>query len=156
MNFIDKRAMGSDNELKKRKCIYDGISLDLSKLEINEAVIIKNKLFSFKKIILSVGKKLNKSNKFYKYNFDNDHKSYVGFFNHTLNHDNTAYEFFTKKGPLAVLPAPEKNKKFSTFIFSTKKNMNLNRLDILLKQFSKTHGKIKLNKNIYNFNIVHI
>ena len=32
--------------------------------------------------------------------------------------------------------------------------MNLNQLDILLKQFfSKTHGKIKLNKNIYNFNI---
>ena len=60
LNFIDKEAMGSviynndllkiaHNELKKRKCIYDGISLDLSKLEINEAVMIKNKLFSFKK-----------------------------------------------------------------------------------------------------------
>ena len=165
LNFIDKEAMGSviynndllkiaHNELKKRKCIYDGISFDLSKLEINETVKIKNKLFSFKKIILSVGKKLYKSHKLYKYNFDNDHKSYVGFLNHTLNHDNTAYEFFTKKGPLAVLPAPERNKKFSTFIFSTKKNMNLNQLDILLKKFfSKTHGKIKLNKNIYNFNI---
>lgn len=165
LDFTDKEAMGSvifnndllkiaHNELKKGKCIYDRINLDLSKLEINETVKIKNKLFIFKKIILSVGKNFNGVDNVVKYNYDNDHKSYVGFFNHTFNHNNIAYEYFTKKGPLAVLPAPEKNKKFSTFIFSTKKNMNLNQLDILLKEFfSKTHGKIKLNKNIYNFNI---
>ena len=59
LNFSDKEAMGSvifnndllkiaHNELKKGKCIYDRINLDLSKLEINETVKIKNKLFILK------------------------------------------------------------------------------------------------------------
>lgn len=165
LHFGDKEAMGSvifnndllkiaHNELKKGKCIYDRTNLDLSKLRINETVKIKNELFTFKKIILSVGKKFNGLNDVVKYNYENEHKSYVGFFNHTFSHNNIAYEYFTKKGPLAVLPAPKRYKKFSTFIFSTKKNMEHSQLNILLKQFfSKTHGKIKLNKNIYNFKI---
>lgn len=60
LDFTDKEAMGSvifnndllkiaHNELKKGKCIYDRINLDLSKLEINETVKIKNKLFILKK-----------------------------------------------------------------------------------------------------------
>lgn len=165
LHFSDKEAMGSvifnndllkmaHNELKKVKCIYDRINLDLSKLGINETIKIKNEFFTFKKIILSVGKNFNGVNNVVKYDYDNAHKSYVGFFNHTFEHNNIAYEYFTKMGPLAVLPAPKRNKKFSTFIFSTKKNMEHSQLDIFLKKFfSKTHGKIILNKNIYNFNI---
>ena len=47
--------------------------------------------------------------------FDQKHQSYVGFFKHSKDHNNTAYEFFTHKGPLAVLPAPSGNKKKINF-----------------------------------------
>lgn len=68
-----------------------------------------------------MGKNFNGVDNVVKYNYDNDHKSYVGFFNHTFNHNNIAYEYFTKKGPLAVLPAPEKNKSFLLLYFPQKK-----------------------------------
>ena len=54
-------------------------------------------------------------------------------FNHREKHNQTAYEIFTPKGPLAVLPSPSRGKKSSTFIFSTKDKMSFANLSNLIK-----------------------
>ena len=38
------------------------------------------------------------------------------------NHNNTAYEFFTKNGPLAILPSPSFKKKNQHLFILQKKN----------------------------------
>ena len=81
--------------------------------------------------------------------------SFVGFFKHSKNHNNFAYEVFTKTGPLAVLPAPYKNKLFSTFIYSSKIKISYNDLKNLIKKiFSQSHGSINFEKEINFFPII--
>ena len=54
---------------------------------------------------------------------------------------------------MAVLPAPKK-KRYSTFIFSTKKNYSRNDIKILLKKyFNNSHCFIELDKKINYFPI---
>ena len=128
--------------------------MNLSLLKENKILIIDNKKFIFKKIILSLGKNFTETDKLKKYKFKSNHRSFVGFFNHTKDHKNYAYEFFTNLGPLAVLPAPKKNKKYSTFIFSSKTTLNQKQLHQLLKKYFKmTHGDISIQNEINNFPI---
>ena len=55
---------------------------------------------------------------------------------------------------MAVLPAPKKNKRYSTFIFSTKNYYSKNNIKKLLqKHFRNTHGFIGLDEKINNFPI---
>ena len=99
-------------------------------------IVIKNQKFNFKKIIFTLGKNYNQISDIKKFSFKSKHHAYVGFFNHTKIHNNIAYEYFTKIGPLAVLPAPNKNKNLSTFILSSSKKFNEIELKkILIKNF---------------------
>lgn len=144
----------AQNELIKKKLLFINIKLNLSHLKENKILIINNKKFIFKKIILSLGKNFTETDILKKYNFNSNHRSFVGFFYHTKAHKNFAYESFTNLGPLAVLPAPNKNKKYSTFIFSSKKLLNQKQLYHLLnKHFKYTHGIISLQNEIKNFPI---
>ena len=121
------------------------------KLKINESIIINQKSYTFRQIIFSTGKNSNYKDQ---YNFLSNHHAYVGFFHHSYDHKNVAYENFTKKGPLAILPAPAKNKQYSTFIYSTSEKMELKSLGSLIqKSFIATHGKITLNKKFFKFKI---
>ena len=139
--------------LLDKKLLYKNINISLVKFLQSKKTTISNKRIEFKKIILTAGKFFNDELIINKKAFDEGHISYVGFFNHTKNHHNNAYEIFTSKGPLAVLPAPNKNQKYSTFIYSSKIDHNINFRTLISDNFQKTHGKISLNKNIKNFTV---
>ena len=141
----------------EKKILISNYDLDYNNLPKNNIINIKNKTYSFKKIILSVGKnvKFNSihetQDKFYK----NYQLAHVGFFTHSKVHNNTAYEIFTKNGPLAVLPSPYKNNLKSTFIYSSKQKITNNNIKSLIKKnFINSHGKIIFDKNFYDYPII--
>ena len=142
------------NELKIKNLIYKDINIPINNLLPHQVITINKKKFNFKKIIVCVGKNYLNSKVLKKFSFRSNHNSFVGFFNHTKQHNNVAYEHFTNQGPLAVLPAPKKEKKLSTFIFSTKEKMNIKKIEILIKKnFQQSHGEINLISKLSTFPI---
>lgn len=139
--------------LLDKKILYKNINISITNLLQSKKENILGKKIEFKKLILTVGKFFDDNLIIKKRSFAEGHTAYVGFFNHTLSHQNYAYEIFTPKGPLAVLPAPGKMKKFSTFIYSSKNDQNINFQKLLSKNFKNTHGNIILNSQIKNFSI---
>lgn len=140
--------------LIKKKILYTGLDFDSLNIEPNSETYIRNQLYFFKKIILSLGKNYDSNRNLKKTNFISNHHAYVGFLIHTKYHQQTAYEIFTANGPLAILPSPNHDKKISTFIYSTNKKISLNSLSILIKRnFELTHGKISLDKSLSFFSI---
>lgn len=140
-------------KLKSKKSILFNVDLPISSLKKEKLICIKKKLYIFKKIILSAGKSFN-NEVINKKSFNQGHQSYVGFFKHSKNHNNSAYEVFTNTGPLAVLPAPQKDKLFSTFIYSSKIKISNNDLKNLInKNFSQSHGLIDFEKKINFFQL---
>ncbi len=77
-------------------------------------------------------KKTLKTNSFQK---DYSKKALVLTFSHSLNHNNTAYEFFYKNGPLAILPMQKKNNEHNSSIVWTNEN---NYIDSLSKVDTST------------------
>ena len=145
----------SRSYLQKYKILVNNI--DFTKINISSlnSINIKDKLFSFKKIIFALGRNFNNDYYVKKKQFKVTHKAYVGFFKHEIEHSQTAYETFTASGPLAVLPCPHKNKKFSTFIFSTPNQISKKNLSSkIVKYFSNTHGKIQMKNEISEFPII--
>ncbi len=141
--------------LLKKNLLIEGINIEISKIKSNEKIKIENKNYLFKKIILCLGKNYENEDTIKKFSFPSLHKSYVGFFDHSVVHNQIAYEIFTPEGPLAVLPAPSKSKKTSTFIFSTQNKISRTNIQKLIKNyFSKTHGLINLKKKIYEYKIL--
>ena len=144
----------SRDYLLKNKLLISGIDLKSSDIKAKSAIIIKNKSFYFKKIILAHGKNYENNANIIKTSFQTNHHAYVGFFNHTKMHNQIAYEIFTTKGPLAVLPSPNKNKRYSTFIYSTQDQMSMLDLTKLIKKhFQLSHGLLSLKKSIKYFPI---
>ena len=142
------------SKLLKLKCMIGGINLNQDNIKANEIIVLNKSRYLFKKIIFATGKNANFSKGFSKKTFPTKHKSYVGFFSHSKNHQNIAYEIFTKNGPLAVLPAPSKKKNYSTFIFSTPEPYSIpEQFKILKKNFQGSHGAIKLKKKIFEFSL---
>ena len=114
---------------------------------------IHSKNFICNKIIFSLGKNYTNHENLKKI-FDFGHKAYVGFFKHQKVHNQIAYEIFTPSGPLAVLPSPSRQKKSSTFIFSTKNKMSLSNLSAMIKNnFYPTHGNIYMRSSISHYPI---
>ena len=91
--------------MKANKSIIEVSDLDIGQLNENKIIQLKNKKYLFNHIILSVGKKFDDNSVIKKYSLPNSHRAYVGFFEHSTNHNQTAYEIFTERGPLAVLPS---------------------------------------------------
>ena len=161
----DHESMGSvifNNSLLKtardfliqKKIILFGVDYNSLHMKSKHSVSINKKIYYFNKIIISLGKNLEKHDLIKKNYFDTKHQAYVGFFNHQKNHNQTAYETFTTNGPLAILPSPSPNKKSSTFIYSTKNEMNFDNLTkIITKNFIKSHGKINLKYSISKYPI---
>ena len=147
-------------DLVRKKLLYLKIlktnnNFEVNDLSPNKALNINNKNYVFKKIIISIGKNII-SNTYHKsLIFDQQHFSYVGFFKHSKDHDNTAYEFFTNHGPLAVLPSPAVNKKKSTFIYSSKQKIDKIKLQKLIKtKITRSHGKLTFDHLIQKFPII--
>ncbi len=141
--------------LLRKNLLIEEINIDISKITPNQKIKIKNKIYVFKKIILCLGKNYVNDATIKKFSFPSLHKSYVGFFDHSIVHNQTAYETFTQDGPLAVLPVPSKLKKTSTFIYSTPSQVSNNDIQKLIKNyFSKSHGSINFKKEIYQYKIL--
>ena len=110
-----------------------------------QSIISINKNIFFNKMIISLGKNYENNEILNKTKFKSLHQAHVGFFDHQKNHNQIAYEIFTPNGPLAVLPSPSTYKKSSTFIYSTKDDMNVNSISNIIKYyFLSSDGKLKL------------
>ncbi len=162
----DREAMGNviynaelmkiaRQNLSNLQILKSNIQIDLRSLSPKKITKIHNKYYSFKKIIISIGKKITSSQINKSLTFNNGDFSYVGFFKHQNDHNNFAYEFFNQDGPLAVLPSPYLNNKKSTFIFSTNKPTTYPKIKSLIKKnFSLSHGKILFDKQLYKFPVI--
>ena len=144
----------SRNYLLKNKILLNDVDFNGFNFNPKSIVKINSKEYLFKKIIIALGKNYSNSEILKKNTFNFGHQAYVGFFKHQKNHNQTAYEIFTPKGPLAVLPSPSRQKKSSTFIFSTKNKISSSNLSTLIKNnFYVTHGNINLKSSISYFPI---
>ena len=140
--------------LENLKILELDVNIDFNKLLPNKTTKINKNNYSFKKIIVSIGKNIISDVNHKSIVFDQEQHSYVGFFKHSKNHNNTASEIFTQDGPLAVLPSPSTKKNRSTFIYSSRKKIDINRLQkIIHKKFEKSHGKLMFDKSISKFPI---
>ena len=139
-------------KLKKLKILKTNININFEDLKPNKLININRTNYIFKKIIISVGKSINQSQKYKSIVFNQGHNSYVGFFKHANDHESVAYEIFSKEGPLAVLPSPYSNRKKSTFIYSTNKKTSYSNIhSIIKKNFQSSHGNIIFDKSIDKF-----
>lgn len=130
-------------------------NLDISKVLPDKLIFIDNKNYSFNKVIISIGKNIVSDLNHKTITFDQKHQSYVGFFKHSKDHNNTAYEFFTDKGPLAILPAPSANQKKSTFIYSSKEDTDRYQIQKLInKKIINSHGKLIFDQSMSKFPII--
>ena len=142
-------------ELEKTNSIIKGVNIPLKKIRPNELISINDRKYSFRNIVLSFGKKFQEDAILKKFTFSKDVKANVGFFKHSIKHNQIAYEVFTSDGPLAVLPAPNKSKKESTFIYSSKKSVSTDNLHKLINRyFNETHGTINFHNKISKFEII--
>ena len=141
-------------KLKNLNILKIDNSIDTSEIYSNKNLSINNNNYRFKKIIISIGKNILSDITHNSIIFNDKHYSYVGFFKHKIDHKNTAYEFFTNEGPLAILPAPAANKKKSTFIYSSKEKINKTQLQKLIyKKIGASHGNLVFDKSMTKFPI---
>ena len=141
-------------KLENLRILKTDNDIDISEIYPNKNLCINNTNFCFKKIIVSIGKNILSETAHGSIILNNSHHSYVGFFKHSKDHNNTAYEFFTNEGPLAILPAPSINKKKSTFIYSSKEKINKTKLHKLInKKIKISHGKLIFDQSITKFPI---
>ena len=141
-------------KLEKLKILVSGINFNICEVLPNKNLIINKKNYIFKKVIVSIGKNIISNKNHKSVVFDQQHHSHVGFFKHSVNHKNIAYEFFTHEGPLAVLPSPNYNKKSSTFIYSSKEKINKSNIQKLINEkISESHGKLIFDSSIYQYPI---
>ena len=142
-------------KLVNLKILKIDANINISKILPYKTILIDNKNYIFKKVIISIGKNIVSNLNHKTITFDQKHQSHVGFFEHSKDHNNTAYEFFTHEGPLAVLPAPSGNKKKSTFIYSSKEDINKYQIRKLInKKTINSHGKLFFDQSISKFPII--
>lgn len=142
-------------KLNNLQILKSNININLDSLSPKKVTKIHNKYYSFKKIVISIGKKITSNEKNKSLTFNNGDYSYVGFFKHQNDHKNCAYEIFNKDGPLAVLPSPHINNKKSTFIFSTNTRTTYPKIKSLIKKnFFSSYGKMLFDKQLYKFPII--
>ena len=144
----------AQKKLANLKILKTNINLEMNEILLNKTFHICEKNYTFKKIIISIGKNIISDVNHKSIIFDQQHHSFVGFFQHARDHNNTAYEFFTHEGPLAILPAPSLDKKKSTFIYSSKQETNKTQIQKLInKKISKSHGKLIFDQPLTKFPI---
>ncbi len=120
-------------KLKKQKNvkIFNNVSIKDIYYESNR-VVTKHKNFKFSANLLLASDGKNSSiRKIFKtpvYNKDYKKKAIVINFYHSNNHKNTAYEFFFKNGPLAILPMQRNKNMFQSSIVWTNTNQFINSL----------------------------
>lgn len=138
--FKDKliRRIRSSNNIK----IYQNTKIkNLLQEENNVTVIIEEKIKILSKLLIASDGKNSFIQSFCnlpKYKINYDQSALVLNFQHSKNHNNTAYEIFLPNGPLATLPVKTNKKRIftSSLIWSENKEF-INHLQNLSKNFIK-------------------
>ena len=153
-NLNQEKILNFENKKKLFSTIRNYELLSSLKKELN-----KNKLFKTKKIfnnflqiqgnynlIINCDYKNKISKKFFYKRIDKNYNSFA----HTtiVKHDkiednNTAYQYFTKRGPLAFLPI---SKNETSIVYSVKGSKDVN-LDYFIKKFNTKFRINKINKH---------
>ncbi len=160
LGYIVKNEFILDNFYRKIKeqkniKIFNNISLKNIYYQGNRIITNQNDfLINANLLIASDGKK-SSVRKIFKtpiFNKDYKKKAIVINFYHSKNHQNTAYEFFFKNGPLAILPMQNHKEKFQSSIVWTNNNEfvdslfsldNKKIISILNEKISGSVGEIK-------------
>tara|TARA_B100001057_G_scaffold411763_1_gene427560 strand:- start:21 stop:1202 length:1182 start_codon:yes stop_codon:yes gene_type:complete len=136
LGYIAKNEFILNNlyrKLQKQKNvkIFNNVSVKDIIYKGNKVVAKLNNLSISSNLLLASDGKNSHIRKIFKtpvYNKDYKKKAIVVNFYHSKNHHNTAYEFFFKKGPLAILPMKKNNNKFQSSIVWTNTNEYINSL----------------------------
>ncbi len=147
------------NNIKKNKNIKILNNININNLEIlKESIIIHT---NKKKIVSDLNIASDGKNSFVKkifktpYFFKNYNKSaLVTTFTHSKNHNNTAFEFFYKNGPLAILPMKKTKGNFTSSIVWTNNTEYLK--NILNLESEKLISILKKETQLCIGNINHI
>ena len=114
----------------KAKIINFENNNDAIKINLNDVSIVSN-------LNIAADGKNSFVKQYYKTpHFIKDYKkaAFVVIFTHLLDHNNTAYEFFYKNGPLAILPMQSINGNFASSIVWTNEQKYLNSISKLNNQ----------------------
>ena len=140
---------------QKNVKIFNNVSVKDIYYEGDRIVSKQNNFLVKTNLLLASDGKNSSIRKIFKtpiYNKDYRKKAIVINFNHSKNHYNTAYEFFFKNGPLAILPMQKNNNDFQSSIVWTNTNDFINSLNdlednkiisILNKKIKGSIGEIK-------------
>ena len=136
LGYIAKNEFILNNlyrKLQKQKNvkIFNNVSVKDIIYKGNKIIAKLNNLSISSNLLLASDGKNSHIRKIFKtpvYNKDYKKKAIVVNFYHSKNHHNTAYEFFYKKGPLAILPMKKNNNKFQSSIVWTNTNEYINSL----------------------------
>ncbi len=120
-------------KLQKQKNvkIFNNTSIKDIFFEENKIITKQNNFCVKSNLLLATDGKNSFIRKIFKTPFyvkDYKKKAIVINFYHSKNHQNTAYEFFFKNGPLAILPMQKNNKKFQSSIVWTNTDKFINSL----------------------------
>ncbi len=160
LGYIVKNKFILDNlyrKLQKQenvKIINNVLVKEIS-YESNRIVTKQNDFFINANLVLASDGKNSSIRKIFKtpiFSKDYKRKAIVINFYHSKNHENTAYEFFYKNGPLAILPMQQSKNEFQSSVVWTNTNEYINSLlslddskiiSILNKKIRGSIGEIK-------------
>ena len=160
LGYIVKNEFILDNlyrKLQKQKKlkIFNDVSIKDIFYEDNRIITKFDNCFVSSNLLLASDGKNSSIRKIFKtpiYSKDYKKKAIVINFYHSKNHLNTAYEFFFKNGPLAILPMQKNKNNFQSSIVWTNTNEYINSLlsldnnkiiSILNEKIKGTVGEIK-------------
>ena len=172
INFDSKR--GSYFSIVKYSNLFQLLEKDLKKSKnIKKFLVTTNKLNTIIKnkkydLIINSDFKNQISKKYFyrKYSKDYNSTAYTTIINHKECQNKSAYQIFTKFGPLAFLPISEKNTSLVFSIYDKNFDMNSDKVVKLIKFYNKKYNiknfdkiekfKLKLStlRNYYYKNIV--
>ncbi len=120
-------------KLKEQKNvrIYNNILIKDIFYENNRIITRQNDFFINSNLLLASDGKNSSIRKIFKtpiYNKNYNKKAIVINFYHSQNHQNTAFEYFLKNGPLAILPMQKNNNEFQSSIVWTNTEKFVNSL----------------------------
>ena len=148
-------------ELQKRKNIkfFDNSNIKEVKASNDYITSYTDKKTIISKLLIAADGKNSSVKKYLKtktFSKNYSHSASVINFNHTKNHNNTAFELFYKTGPLAILPMKkiDKNSFSSSIIWTNKKNYT-NELSKIEKNLLKLILEEKVSSYVGNILKIH-
>ncbi len=136
LGYIVKNEFILDNLYKKLRTqknvkIFNNLSIEDVFYEGNRIITKQNNFFVNTNFLLASDGKNSSIRKIFKtpiYSKDYKRKAIVINFYHSKNHHSTAYEFFYKNGPLAILPMQKNKDSFQSSLVWTNSNQFINSL----------------------------